>query len=246
MVVQDLSSEKFKFEEWSKGQMIELFESAGWEHPWELCYDLKAGDTYVEAGAFWGRYGKMVSNRVGSSGRVILIEPDPQSCKVIETIVEHYGLDNVTIIQKAVGNFKGTVPYVVFGNPAGHKIADPSHIVHPVYSEYITEVEIDMLDNILKDLEVDRVDLLSCDVEGSEMDLVLGAKHYFSNHLIKHLALGAYHADHLPQGETFPDRIIPVLTEMGYVDLHYRMGIIFGHIPSEGIYDRERHHYTNK
>jgi FkbM family methyltransferase len=199
-----------------------------WEHNWELHYDLKEGDIYVEAGAFWGRYGREALPKVGESGRLILIEPSPENFRALELWVERDNLKNVTLVNKAVSDRKGTLPFVAWGNPAGHRFAFPSDITHPEYGEYIVEVEVDTLDSIFEELEIDHVDLLSCDVEDAEIDLVNGCKGYLSKHRVRNVALGAYHADHMPI--TNPDKIIPILKAWGYKDLIYEEGIVFGHV----------------
>lgn len=201
-----------------------------WEHNWELHYDLKEGDIYVEAGAFWGRYGRKALPKIGKSGHLILIEPSPENFRALELWVERDGLKNVILVNKAVSSQKGSLPFVVFGNPAGHRFAFPSDMVHPEYGECIVEVEVDTLDNILKTLGIDYVDLLACDVENAEVDLVKGCKEYLSQQRIRNVALGAYHTDCLEDSTLRnPNIIIPILEAWGYNDLVYEEGIVFGH-----------------
>ena len=212
----DLADEKDSHNQWK------------WEHPWELHYNLKDGDVYVEAGAFWGRYAREALPKVGKSGKIILIEPSPINFRTLELWVERDGLENVILVNKAVSDEQCTFPFVCWGNPAGHRFAQSNDITHEEYGEYIVDVEVDILDNIFSDLELDYVDLLSCDVENAEVPMVKGCKEFFSKHRIRNVALGAYHANHLPV--TNADLIIPILRAWGYKDLVYEQGVVYGHI----------------
>lgn len=187
------------------------------EHNWEKWYDLKPGDVYVEAGAFWGRYGRIASLKVGATGKVILIEPSPENIDLIQTLIAAENLSNVTLIQKAIWSSKGTQTFSVEGNPASHKLTLPG-------AKQTINVETDTIDNILRDLGITKVDLLACDIEGAEVELVKGAEENLGKKSIVHVALGAYHHQYNPSA------IMGLLGAKGYRDLKYEEGIVFGHI----------------
>ena len=86
------------------------------EHQWERYYNLKPGDVYVEAGAYLCRYGRIASRKVGSGGRVILIEPSPRNVEVIKEVIDEMNLGNVILVEKAVWSEKGTNLFRVDGN----------------------------------------------------------------------------------------------------------------------------------
>ena len=212
---------------------LDSYNKFQWEHNWELHYDLKAGNIYVEAGAFWGRYGREALPKVGESGRLILIEPSPENFRTLELWVVRDDLKNVTLVNKAISDTKGSLPYTTYGNPAGHRFASSAHIMHPEHGEFVINVEVDTLDNILEELGIDYVDLLSCDVENAEVPLVKGCKKFLSQQRIRNVALGAYHTNHLKDSTLRnPNIIIPILEAWGYKDLVYEEGIVFGHVPA--------------
>ena len=187
------------------------------EHNWEKHYQLKLGDVFVEAGAFWCRYGRIASRKVGQTGRAILIEPSPHNIEVIENVVREEGLANVTLIKKAVWSDKGKKKFCVWGNPAGYRLAIPS-------DEEVIEVEVDTIDNILDELNVPEVSLLAADVEGTEVQLVRSCERHLEDKKILNIAIGAYH------NPLNPGEIINYLTSKGYCDIKYEDGVVFAHV----------------
>jgi len=187
------------------------------EHNWEKWYQLKHGDVYVEAGAFWGRYGRIASRKVGETGKVILIEPSPTNIVVIETVIREENLANVTIIKKAIWIHRGKKKFCVYGNPAGHRLAASS-------DEEVVEVEADTIDNILDELNLSQVSLLAADVEGAEVELVKSCERHLEDKKILNIAIGAYH------NPLNPREIIDYLTSKGYCDIKYEDGVVFGHV----------------
>lgn len=200
---------------------IDIVDTGTPEHNFEGHYLLKPGDVYVEAGAFWGRYGKIASRKVGSSGKVILIEASPENQRTIEALIKRDNLTNVTLVKAAVWNSKGTSNFVTYGNPAGHRLAVGSDPIS--YPSNITQVELVTLDEILPTL-VDHVDLLGCDVEGAELEMVKGAKTLLETGFIRNVALGAYHDPNKPE------QIMEILRGHGFKALKYEEGLVYGHV----------------
>jgi len=207
-----------------------LFASAPPEHQWEGKYRLKQGDVFVEAGAFWGKYGLIASKRVGSKGRVILIEGNPYNLKMLQHVVQSYNLSNVEIVEGIVWSEDGTKKFYIAGNPVASKVANKDDLTN--FPGEIIDVKAYSLDSLLRQLQVDHVDLLAADVEGAEVEMVKGADRYFTEKRIRHVAIAAYHNQ-----DMFPEIIIRILKSKGYKDLDYRDmymphygGIVYGHV----------------
>jgi len=190
-----------------------LFHTGCPEHQFEGKYRLQPGDTFVEAGAFWGRYGLIASKRVGPEGKVVLIEGNPQNTDVIEGVIKHYSLSNVTLVKGIVWSRDEYTKMCVWGNPAGSRRAFDSDLVN--YPDSIVDVRAYTLDALLPELGVQNVDLLACDVEGAEVEMVLGADRYLGEGRIRNVALAAYHQ------AGFPEQIMDFLRKRGFVDLFY-------------------------
>lgn len=198
------------------------------EHQWEGKYRLQEGDTYVEAGAFWGRYGLIASHRVGSGGRVILIEGSPRNISVIRQVQKRYGLTNIEIVDGIVWSEDGETDFCVHGNPAGCRKAVSGDLEN--YPNDIIRVQVYKLDTLFEQLNVDTVNLLCCDVEGAEYEMVKGAEEYLKAKRIMNVALAVYHAPGMPT------KIVSFLQNLGYHDVFYSGsapqygGIVFGRV----------------
>ncbi|MBA7617624.1 hypothetical protein ES703_24940 [subsurface metagenome] len=190
------------------------------EHQWERHYSLRPGDTYVEAGAFWCRYGRIASTKVGSLGKVILIEPSPINISVIKKIIEAERLNNVTLVEKAVWSDRGRMKFCCMGNPAGHRLwGSPS-------DKDFVEVNANSIDNILDDLKLDHVDLFVADVENAEVPMIRGMERWLEEKRIKNIAIAAYHKH--PDGNYA--EISAILKRKRYEGIEVWGGVVYAHV----------------
>ncbi len=204
---------------------ISIVKSDAPDHTFEKYYQLKKGDIYVEAGAFYGRQGLISYNK--GCKKIILIEPSPVNIATIENLIKEENLDRnrIILVKKAVYSSKGKMKLYVAGPSCGHSLTGGDGSVLTYNTENI-EVETDTLDNILTELNIDSVDLLTCDVEGAEIELVKSLERYLTEKRIKNIALGAYHH---PRNREI---MIPLIQSKGFKDVIYdeREGIICGHV----------------
>lgn len=191
------------------------------EHLWEKYYLLKPGDTFVEAGAFWCRYGMKASFKVGSTGRVILIEPNPCNIPVIKAVIKRMNLENVMLVEMAVWDKTDELDFVVNGGAS--KIEGCNELEGSKVTCGTAKVQADTLDNILSSLNIDKVDLLSCDVEGAEVQLMKGTHKYFNEKRILNVALGAYH---MPVN--ISKIIMKHIESMDFKNVKYEDGVVYG------------------
>jgi FkbM family methyltransferase len=190
------------------------------EHNWEKYYELKEGDVYVEAGAFWARYGKIASRKVGSQGKVILIEPSPMNVLTIRDVIKHYDLKNVTVVEKAVGLGKQNRKLLIGDNPSGPHLVTDDYV-----SPATIQVDMDTVPNILAELGIDRVDLFAGDVEGEEVWMVMPMRNeLLRTQKVRHVAVAAYHKS----GNA--DALICMLETNHYKGAKYEDGVVYAHI----------------
>lgn len=190
---------------------ISIVKSQGPDHTFEKYYNLKEGDIYIEAGAFYGRQA-MIATKKGCS-KIILIEPSPVNIATIENLIKLGEIKNAILVKKAVSDEKKVVLFNVSGPSCGHSLSYTENNPNTIY------VNMDTIDNILTELGIDHVDLFACDVEGAEVDMVIGTDRYFTEKRIKNIALGAYHHPSLHP------KILKILENKGYNN-----GIIYGHV----------------
>ena len=199
--------------------MIERIRGGTLEHDWMKHYQLRAGDIFVEVGAFWGRFA-VLAERKGCS-QIILVEPSPENITHIEVAVREVPLPHVTLVKKAVSDKKGTAYFIVYANPAGHRLA----VTSEEFLDARVEVETDTMEGILDSLGIDHVDLLACDCENAEVSLTRGLGKWLSEKRVKHFALAAYHA----VGN--PETISKILIDAGYKNVNYEKSNFEGVAP---------------
>ena len=180
------------------------------EHQWEAHYKLKPGDIYVEAGAFFARYGRLASEKVGPEGKVILIEPSPTNISFIKSLQ----LANVTLVEKAVWSSKGHMNFCVTGSCVSSSWDRLEAVLVGEDADFkVIKVEADTVDNILNELGLPHVDLFAADVEDAELEMIKGMEKWLDNS-IRNLAIAAYHN---PKN---PGVIMHTLRSRGYKAVH--------------------------
>ena len=131
--------------------------------------------------------------------------------------IEVNKLKNVTVIQKGLWSKKDRLKFYLKPVPGGHSL-----VTHKDSAIQITEVEVDTLDNILRELGVDRVNFIKMDIEGAEIEALKGMADTLGNNDVK-LAIASYHkVDGQPTYKT----IIPMMREMGF-NSHFKDGISY-------------------
>jgi hypothetical protein len=74
-------------------------------------YDLTAGDTVVEVGAYIGYYAMRAAQLVGESGRVIAIEAIGENFQLLKKNVETNCFRNISIVPRAAWDSTGTLEF---------------------------------------------------------------------------------------------------------------------------------------
>lgn len=121
---------------------------------------VEPGMTVIEVGANIGYYMILLSTTVGSDGSVVCFEPDPDNFKELSVNKSRNGLDNATLVQKAVGSRSG-------------KVAISPGLNARVDDEGSIEVEMTTIDNSVMALKPEAIKI---DVEGYEGAVLEGAK----------------------------------------------------------------------
>jgi FkbM family methyltransferase len=132
--------------------------------------ELKAGDTFYDAGANAGFFTLVAARLVGPAGRCVAFDPAPVNCQSIQEQVELNGFaPYCTAVQKAVGGAVGraTFSFGWAGSPMGH-------LGGAEKGEHSLEVDVTTLDEAAR--AYGRPTFVKLDVEGAEGDVLAGAK----------------------------------------------------------------------
>lgn len=128
---------------------------------------LRPGMTFVDVGANWGYFTLLGAQRVGPTGRVVSLEPDPRLFRVLNANLGRNGIRHALPLNVAAASEAGTLTLEGYSEDSGNfglsRITDRPTAGSPAYS-----VEADTIDHLLFEHEVGVVHLLKMDIEGAE------------------------------------------------------------------------------
>ncbi|HEY6454237.1 MAG TPA: FkbM family methyltransferase [Steroidobacteraceae bacterium] len=135
-----------------------------------LCSLVQPGDCVLDIGANIGLYSLALSRAVGSTGRVIAFEPDPDNAVLLRKNLDANGCGNVTVIEDALGDESKDVNlYESDDNRGALSTSD----VLGVGEEHAIRVRMRRGDAVLAQLGV-QPRLAKIDVEGAEPLVIAG------------------------------------------------------------------------
>jgi len=154
-----------------------------------LC-DLGTGDTFLDVGCHYGIFSVLASKLVGLTGRVVAVEPHPESLEVLrENLVANH-CENVEVLNVAFSDTTGPLALSYNEYCAGpQRASDPASAVH--MTQGIAG------DQALCNAQVPTT--IKIDVEGHEFAVLSGLKQTLSNVACRKLCL-EIHPPLLPQG----------------------------------------------
>jgi FkbM family methyltransferase len=138
---------------------------------------LSLGMTFVDVGANDGYYTLFAARRVGSTGRVVAVEPSSRERVNLKRNIARNRLDNVTVVPAALGSTCGVADLrLAQGVHSGHNTL--GKFAHDgVQAERFQRVDLETLDKVASDLDLGCVDFVKIDVEGAEASVIHGARH---------------------------------------------------------------------
>jgi FkbM family methyltransferase len=126
---------------------------------------------FLDVGAHIGKYTVMLGRRLGSRGRVIAIEADPDNFAALKRNVEENGLHNVTALNvAAVDRDREVTLYRDPCEPIKHSLQKTGEQRGGV------SIVGRSIDSVLAELGIVEVHLVKLDVEGVEMEVLIGAR----------------------------------------------------------------------
>jgi len=134
---------------------------------------LREGMTVVDVGANIGYYVLVESQIVGSKGKIIAIEPQQENVKFLRLNVEKNHLQNVRIIEAAIGDSCRQEKLYV------NKRASNIHSLVPFHNNEsqdewdVQEVKVYSIDALTEELN-SPIDFIRMDIEGYELNVIKG------------------------------------------------------------------------
>lgn len=134
-------------------------------------------EVFVDCEAYIGDSIDGYRKHVGQYRKIYALEPDVENCKKIQEYVENQKLQNIQLINAAVGKENRTVSFDQQGT-AGSSVKGEGN----------NSVKLVCLDDVI----ADPVTFLKMDIEGFELDALMGAKGLIETYKPK-LAICVYH-----------------------------------------------------
>jgi FkbM family methyltransferase len=131
---------------------------------------LKPGMVFVDIGANIGYFTLVAARRVGPTGRVLAVEPEPYNFQLLQRNVGVNDLANVELANVALGDRQGSAAlYCSPQNFGDHRLYDGAS-----EQRRATEVQVRTLDGLVKARQLGAVDVIKMDVQGYENRVIAG------------------------------------------------------------------------
>lgn len=129
---------------------------------------LKPGDIALDLGANQGIFCCAFAAAVGSTGRVIAVEPIPRQVERLRTNITINGFGQCEILQKAISNGTGVAKLsLAAGDTSASILAEERGVS--------IAVETIGIDEIVRQCALEKVDFIKLDIEGAELLALAGA-----------------------------------------------------------------------
>jgi len=143
-------------------------------HPAALA-SLHPGSGAIDVGASLGEWTVPLARAVGSTGRVLAVEPVPRSAAALEATLAANSLRQAQVVRCAVGDHEGSVELAVPVVTSARSDTGTARIGVVGPGHQTLSVCIRTLDSLAGEFGLDRVDLIKVDVEGHERRVLDGA-----------------------------------------------------------------------
>ena len=145
---------------------------------------VQPGDTVIQIGAPWDilRSGRSrfihFSRRVGPTGRVVVIEPDPTNVQHLREYLAGRDIRNVTVVPKGAWSHATRLRFLVDpNNPASNLVEDVLDSKRTDLGRFqSSEIEVDTVDRIASELGLGQVRMVSITSNGSENRILEGMR----------------------------------------------------------------------
>lgn len=129
------------------------------------------GMTFLDVGANLGYYTALAARAVGPNGRVLAVEPDPDSFGYLEQTIAANAVGNVEAFPVAASDTPAMLPLYISTDNRGDNRLYASDEERPQ-----VEVEARPLDALLRENKIETVDLIKIDVQGYEPKVIAGLR----------------------------------------------------------------------
>ena len=141
-----------------------------------LAEHIPKNGVFVDVGAHIGYYSLKAASLVGPGGRVLAVEPNPETVRRLRANIRESGASEVVVEPVACSDSDGMLEFFAANEEnAGASSLSKANAAQagPVAHSY--RVRARRLDDIVRESGVSRVDVMKIDVEGAELLVLKGA-----------------------------------------------------------------------
>lgn len=143
---------------------------------------VQPGDTVIQIGAPWDilKSGRSrfihFLRRVGSDGKVVVVEPDETNVRHLREYIRRYGIQNLTLVPSGVWSHRTRLRFLVDPeNPASNLVEDMFDTKRADLGRFqASEIEVESLDQVASTLNLGPVRMISITSNGSENRILEG------------------------------------------------------------------------
>jgi FkbM family methyltransferase len=174
-------------------------------------WSLTEGMTVIDAGACYGEFSLYAARRVGPSGKVLMLEPDPENIRKAEEYFAYNGGKpaNLEIVPAGLWKHAGTLKFAS-GLGSASTLIDAGQEVPPGAS--ITEVPVESLASLVERYGLRRLDQVKVDIEGAEVEVVESGREIIEKFKPR-FSIASYHPR---DGRMTSELVEPLLRGYGY------------------------------
>jgi len=137
-----------------------------------LDFFLKKGDAYIDIGANKGDFAIHAALKVSDKGKVLAFEPEPQNCAWIRKSIKKSGMNNITLVEGAIGAEEGLLNLFIGERSGWHSLVTSDDNI----KKDSMPVKVYQLDKYLENNPIENLKAIKIDVEGFEKEVLIGAQ----------------------------------------------------------------------
>jgi FkbM family methyltransferase len=179
---------------------------------------LPRGGAFLDVGAHAGYFSLVASNRVGPSGRVFAVEPNPRTFSALHRHLTVNAASNVHATMCGLADREGVL---VLHMPPSQ--LDYNATVLPRAGWPRAEVRVRTLDDCVREWNIDRIDLMKIDVEGAEPLVLAGGEVALTRGVVRH-AMIEVNGPRLTEGGCGPAALADTLKRLGFMPASLVLG----------------------
>jgi FkbM family methyltransferase len=198
---------------------------------------LPDGGAFLDVGAHAGYFSLLASLRVGPSGRVFAIEPNPRTFTALQHHLTQNAVNNVHAMMCGLADKPGSI--VLHLPPSG---LDYNATVLRRAEWTRANVPARTLDDCVREWRIERIDLMKIDVEGAEPLVLAGGAHALASGVVRH-AMIEVNGPRLAEGGGGPAALAQTLARLGFVPASIVLGRLVAQ--SWSTFDADPAHETD-